>query len=310
MVNRTKTFVGSSTEGLPIAKAIESQLSEVTDVLIWTEGVFLPGHTYVETLEKLIEEVDYAVLIASPDDLLVKRDVENFSMRDNVLLELGLFMAKLGRHRTYLITPRNLSIHIPTDLLGVKTVSFDLSADANTAIENASFVEACREVRRAMQESEKELSSAMRRVLIKRLLEWTTKINELVAFAQAESVKSLLDRAQFERIRKEMGSRIVALLDEQKEDALRLRITEQYERLKATLIAAIEELPFPEEAVISTDEMVGGMLSHFIGGKSIQDQFKKRIESLMSRFEGWWNKYRMEIARTLGEFQAELIRKL
>ena len=43
MNTRTKTFIGSSTEGLAVAKAIESQLSEVTDVMVWTDGVFLPG---------------------------------------------------------------------------------------------------------------------------------------------------------------------------------------------------------------------------------------------------------------------------
>jgi hypothetical protein len=310
MITRTKTFIGSSIEGLTIAKAIEANLSKVTDVMVWTDGVFLPGRTFVETLEKLLEEVDYAVLVASPDDLLLKREVESFSMRDNVLLELGLFMAKLGRPRTYLVTPQNNPIHIPTDLLGVKTVSFNLQSGAESVTVASALEEACRAIRRAMKESEKDLSNAMRRSLIKRLLVWTTKIHEMVTLAQAESVKSLLDRAQFERIRRETGDRLAGLLDEQKEDAIRLRVTEQYERLKVTLTAAIEGLPFPEEAVVSNDEMVGGLLSHFIGGSSIQDQFKRRIDSLVGRYDAWWNKHRGEIAGDLGNFQSELIKQL
>lgn len=46
----------------------------------------------------MLERVDYAILVASPDDMLRQRDVESFSMRDNVLLELGLFMTT-GRIR-------------------------------------------------------------------------------------------------------------------------------------------------------------------------------------------------------------------
>ena len=309
MTIRTKTFVGSSTEGLTVAKAIEAQLSEVTDVLVWTEGVFLPGRTFVETLEKLIEEVDYAVLVASPDDLLVKHEIENFSMRDNVLLELGLFMAKLGRHRTYLITPKNQPIHIPTDLLGVKTVSYDLPSQAKPTAVMPALKEACLAIRRAMQESEKDLSNAMRRTLIKRLLVLTTKIHELVTWAQAESVKSLLDRAQFDRIRREIGGRLTALLDEYIEDSQRLHVTEQYERLKVSLTAAVEGLPFPEEAIISSDDVIGGLISQ-VFGDPIQNQVKKRIDSLVARYDVWWKKHQAEIARDLGNFQSELIQQL
>jgi predicted nucleotide-binding protein len=96
----TQTFIGSSSEGLIVANAIRANLIDVTDCQIWTEGVFLPGRTFIETLESLLDRVDYAILVASPDDMLRRRDVERFSMRDNVLLELGLFIAKLGRNRT------------------------------------------------------------------------------------------------------------------------------------------------------------------------------------------------------------------
>jgi predicted nucleotide-binding protein len=310
MTIRPKTFVGSSTEGLHVAKAIESNLSEVTDVMVWTDGVFLPGRTFVETLEKLLEEVDYAILVATPDDLLVMREVENFSMRDNVLLELGLFMAKLGRRRTYLVTPKSKPIRIPTDLLGVKTVNFDLAPGAELSTVGPALEEACDSIRRAMQDAEKDLSNAMRRSLIKNLLVWTTKVHEMVSLAQAESVKSLLNRTEFERVRKETSVRLTELLNERREDAAKLRITEQYDRLRTTLATAIDGLPFPEEAVISNSDAMSGLLSHLVGGNSIQDQFKKRIDSIAARYDAWWNKHRAEIAKDLRDFQAELIKQL
>lgn len=81
MIRQTQTFIGSSSEGLAVANAIKANLSELTDCRIWTEGVFLPGRTFIETLEKILDEMDYAILLATPDDSLTKRDVENFSMR-------------------------------------------------------------------------------------------------------------------------------------------------------------------------------------------------------------------------------------
>ena len=53
----TKTFIGSSTEGIKIANAIKHNLLNDTECHIWTEGVFLPGSTYIETLEKLLDKI-------------------------------------------------------------------------------------------------------------------------------------------------------------------------------------------------------------------------------------------------------------
>src|SRR5437868_5662307 len=124
MVRTQQTFIGSSTEGLVVAKAIAANLPPEMNCRVWSEDIFLPGRTYLETLEKVLDEMDYAILVATPDDMLTKRDVAGYSMRDNVLLELGLFMARLGRRRTYLVSSRDNPIHIPSDLLGLTTISY------------------------------------------------------------------------------------------------------------------------------------------------------------------------------------------
>ena len=167
-IMHTQTFIGSSSEGLLVANAIRAHLLDATECHIWTEGVFLPGRTFIETLESMLDRVDYAILVASPDDMLRKRDVDSFSMRDNVLLELGLFMAKLGRARTYLVSPKDTPIHIPSDLLGVTTVSYISPFSADDAIQ--ALKEPCAKIKEAMEVAEKELSTSMKRILVNSLL--------------------------------------------------------------------------------------------------------------------------------------------
>ena len=45
--------------------------------------------------------------------------------RDNVIFELGLFMGKLGRERTFIVRPRSAVLKIPTDLAGVMTETYE-----------------------------------------------------------------------------------------------------------------------------------------------------------------------------------------
>ena len=40
MSHKPYLFIGSSSEGLPVAKEIKEQLCKVADVTIWNEGIF------------------------------------------------------------------------------------------------------------------------------------------------------------------------------------------------------------------------------------------------------------------------------
>lgn len=304
----TQTFIGSSSEGLLIADAIKSNLADVTECRIWTEGVFLPGRTFIETLEKLLDEVDYAILVATPDDPLTKRDVEHLSMRDNVLLELGLFMAKLGRTRTYLVSPIDKPIHIPSDLLGITTVTYPYPDDAADTVE--ALQAPCQEIKRAMAESQSELSLAMKRSLVRRLLVFTNRLQSLVVTLQSESVKSLTDRQAFDRVKAETAEKIEATANEYLDDADKLGVRSQADGLKTDIIEAVQDLPFPEEAVVSDGDMVQGALSHFLGGPSAKDQFQERFGRLVGRYEAWWQTHSSRIAKALVDLQAALVSAL
>ncbi|MGH3117733.1 MAG: nucleotide-binding protein, partial [Gaiellales bacterium] len=200
MTARPETFIGSSSEGVIVANAVKANLASYTDCTVWHEDVFLPGQFYFEALEKALDRMDYAILVATPDDLLTKREVANFTMRDNVLLELGLFMAKLGRRRTYLMSPKDRPIHIPSDLLGVETVTYDLPPDAEASAGVAPALEkACATIEAAMRQAEQDLSLAVRRALARALLKWVAKVQGLVIAVQAESLKVVGDREEATR---------------------------------------------------------------------------------------------------------------
>jgi hypothetical protein len=118
-------FIGSSSEGLDIARAIEFQLKDVGEITIWNAGVFGLGLGTLESLVNALDRFDFAILALTPDDFIVSRDVPSSSPRDNVMFELGLFMGRLGRSRTFIVHDVNSKLKIPSDLAGVTSATFD-----------------------------------------------------------------------------------------------------------------------------------------------------------------------------------------
>jgi Predicted nucleotide-binding protein containing TIR-like domain len=118
-------FIGSSTEGLPYAKALAHHL-EAADVAVeqWNLSTFALGLTTVEALEEALARCSFAAFIATGDDKTISRGRAKISPRDNIVFEFGLFAGRLTRERTYLLLPAGVSsLSLPSDLLGV-TVAF------------------------------------------------------------------------------------------------------------------------------------------------------------------------------------------
>jgi hypothetical protein len=53
------------------------------------------------------------------------RNDETLGPRDNVVFELGLFMGRLGRERTFIVRPESGPLKIPSDLAGMSVASYD-----------------------------------------------------------------------------------------------------------------------------------------------------------------------------------------
>jgi Predicted nucleotide-binding protein containing TIR-like domain/TIR domain len=123
-MSQPSVFIGSSSEGLEIARAVRSLLSEDAQITMWNEGFFTLGSTFIETLVNSLSRFDFAILVLTPDDLVHSRETETLGPRDNVILELGLFLGCLGRGRSFVLHQAEAKLKLPTDLTGLMTATY------------------------------------------------------------------------------------------------------------------------------------------------------------------------------------------
>jgi hypothetical protein len=130
-------FIGSSAEGLDVAREIELHLQDHAVPTIWKDGVFGPGSGNLETLMNAIEQYDFAVLVLSPDDLIESRGERFASPRDNVIFELGLFMGRLGRTRAFVVHEVDAHLKLPSDLAGISISKYVTRDNLSAALSPA-----------------------------------------------------------------------------------------------------------------------------------------------------------------------------
>lgn len=119
---KKRIFIGSSSEGLPVARQVAEVLEDHPKVtpLLWN-GLFRTGEITFVVIEKIAAEVDGAVFVATPDDTTKSRGRRYDAPRDNVIFEYGYFTSRLTRNRvalclfdrTRLPTDANHITHIP-----------------------------------------------------------------------------------------------------------------------------------------------------------------------------------------------------
>jgi predicted nucleotide-binding protein len=135
--DKINIFIMSSTEALEIARAVQVLLDDDAHrVSIWKDGVFRASQYAIESLERELDQSDFAVAIAQADDTTRSRGKQKATPRDNVIFELGLFIGRLGRQRTLLLEPRGEQVKLPSDLTGLTTIPYrtTVSQDLLTAL--------------------------------------------------------------------------------------------------------------------------------------------------------------------------------
>jgi hypothetical protein len=128
---KPRVFIGSSTEGLEVAQALQFQLKGDANVTLWNEGVFELTSPYLGSLLKATDRFDYAILVFRADDEVISRGVTSPVTRGNVVFELGLFLGAIGADRTFVVYDTCKRPKVISDLEGITFAPFDSAADAN-----------------------------------------------------------------------------------------------------------------------------------------------------------------------------------
>jgi hypothetical protein len=134
---RPRLFLGSSSEGREVARNLQAELGSVCEFVRWDQSVFEPGGYTLDSLITTAASVDFAVLVATPDDTTASRGETKPSARDNIVLEFGLFAGALGRERTYLLATGDLKL--PTDVLGLTRLPYHLQPNHRAAVTDAAL---------------------------------------------------------------------------------------------------------------------------------------------------------------------------
>jgi len=132
---KPRVFIGSSSEGLDTAKHLQVALEEdhFCVATVWNQNVFEPSSYTMESLVTQAEDSDFAVLVATADDTVASRGGSRSTARDNVILELGLFIGAIGRTRTYIVRKEGEDLHLPSDLVGLTWLQVSDREDDNVS---------------------------------------------------------------------------------------------------------------------------------------------------------------------------------
>lgn len=93
------------------------------------------GATLIEKLENYVANAGFAVVLATPDDAgrpKNKEDQKAFRARQNVVLELGMLLAHLGRKKVAILLKDQETMERPSDIQGLIYIPFksDLAKEA------------------------------------------------------------------------------------------------------------------------------------------------------------------------------------
>ena len=89
------------------------------------------GQTIIEKLEEYGSDVGYAIVLATPDDEGRAKNEDNYKsrVRQNVVLELGMFLSKLGREKVAILLKEAPDFEKPSDIQGLIYIPFQNKVD-------------------------------------------------------------------------------------------------------------------------------------------------------------------------------------
>jgi len=129
MTKKPNVFIASSS--LPAAKKVVQQLTEQLStefrIVPWYFAGVQAGEILMDSLLAKAKLCEYAIFVFEPDDLLHKEKDSarsSYVVRDNVLLELGIFIGLVGFENTVILKHKKIE-RLPTDLQGIFYLEYD-----------------------------------------------------------------------------------------------------------------------------------------------------------------------------------------
>ena len=86
------------------------------------------GQTVIEKLESAITQAPFGIVLATPDDEghpINEPGQKRYRARQNVVLELGMLLAKLGRKNVAILLKDQKNIERPSDIQGLMYIPFE-----------------------------------------------------------------------------------------------------------------------------------------------------------------------------------------
>lgn len=125
---KPRIFLASSSEARDWANALALLMARGNWALVlpWFFSTFEPGVPILASLVENTRDVQFAVILYTGDDTTESRGIVSDAPRDNMVFELGFFIAKLGAERVVLVCPRDAP-KIPSDYAGYGVLTFDPS---------------------------------------------------------------------------------------------------------------------------------------------------------------------------------------
>src|SRR5262249_37333075 len=135
-----------------VAQEIRSTLEKESGVIprLWNDGIFSLSTNVPDQMIATAATFDFAVLVFSPDDVVLSRNTQNSAPRDNVVFELGLFAGQLGRERTFAVVHSPDEPKLPSDFAGVTRATYKKERD-ETGNMRPLVGSACREIMEAVR---------------------------------------------------------------------------------------------------------------------------------------------------------------
>lgn len=124
---KPRVFIGSSSENLTVARALQESLSGDVEATVWDQGVFGASRYILESLLDALSDSDFGIFILAADDVVRIRGRQSDLPRDNVVFELGLFIGRLGRNRSFILVPDSAvsQLRLPTDIAGLTYLTYE-----------------------------------------------------------------------------------------------------------------------------------------------------------------------------------------